>query len=53
MSAREGMAWVTGGEFRMGSEDFYPEEGPVRSVNVEGFWIDRGPGDGRRSSVVS
>jgi formylglycine-generating enzyme required for sulfatase activity len=43
MSAREGMAWVPGGDFRMGSEDFYPEEGPVRSVNVEGFWIDRGP----------
>ncbi|MGH2579080.1 MAG: SUMF1/EgtB/PvdO family nonheme iron enzyme, partial [Actinomycetota bacterium] len=37
----EGMAWVPGGTFRMGSEDFYPEEGPVRPVAVDGFWIDR------------
>ncbi len=36
----EGMAWIPGGSFRMGSEDFYPEEGPVRSVDVQGFWID-------------
>jgi formylglycine-generating enzyme required for sulfatase activity len=27
----------------MGSEDFYPEEGPVRRVEVDGFWIDRAP----------
>jgi formylglycine-generating enzyme len=39
----EGMAWVQGGEFAMGSEDFYPEEGPVRRVGVEGFWIDERP----------
>ena len=25
----------------MGSEDFYPEERPVRQVAVEGFWMDR------------
>ena len=25
----------------MGSEDFYPEERPVREVAVDGFWIDR------------
>ena len=24
----------------MGSEDFYPEEAPVRDVEVDGFWID-------------
>src|SRR6185503_10755211 len=36
----EGMAWVPGGEFAMGSEDFYPEEAPVRRIAVEGFWID-------------
>ena len=24
----------------MGSEDFYPEERPVRHVSVEGFWVD-------------
>jgi formylglycine-generating enzyme required for sulfatase activity len=27
----------------MGSEDFYPEERPVRTVEVDGFWIDRHP----------
>ena len=36
----EDMAWIPGGSFLMGSEDFYPEEGPVRSVLVDGFWID-------------
>jgi formylglycine-generating enzyme len=37
------MAWIDGSSFRMGSEDFYPEEGPVREVEVGGFWIDRAP----------
>ena len=27
----------------MGSDRFYPEEGPVREVRVDGFAIDRGP----------
>ena len=27
----------------MGSEDFYPEERPVRQASVEGFWIDVHP----------
>ncbi len=35
------MAWVEGGEFLMGSADFYPEERPVHRVAVDGFWIDR------------
>ena len=34
---------LPGGTFRMGSEDFYPEEAPVRRVAVEGFWIDERP----------
>jgi len=34
------MAWVPGGEFLMGAEDFYPEERPVRRVEVAGFWMD-------------
>jgi formylglycine-generating enzyme len=38
-----GMAWIPGGSFRMGSEDFYPEERPVREVSVDGFWIDEHP----------
>src|SRR5947209_2082547 len=39
----EGMQRVPGGEFAMGSADFYPEEAPVRRVEVEGFWIDERP----------
>jgi formylglycine-generating enzyme len=35
------MAWIPGGTFRMGSEDFYPEERPVHEVTVDGFWMDR------------
>src|SRR4051812_2260410 len=41
--SREGMVWVRGGSFRMGDERFYPEEQPVRSVDVDGFWIDATP----------
>jgi formylglycine-generating enzyme len=37
----EDMTWIPGGRFRMGSNDHYPEEGPVHTVHVEGFWIDR------------
>jgi sulfatase modifying factor 1 len=27
----------------MGSEDFYPEERPVRRASVDGFWMDTHP----------
>ena len=27
----------------MGSEDFYPEERPVREIRVDGFWMDEHP----------
>lgn len=37
------MVWVPGGTFRMGSDKYYPEERPVRTVSVDGFWIDRAP----------
>ena len=37
------MTWIPGGKFSMGSEDFYPEERPVRHVSVEGFWMDERP----------
>ena len=37
------MAWIPGGTFRMGSEDFYPEERPVHEVAVDGFWMDEHP----------
>jgi formylglycine-generating enzyme len=35
------MLWIPAGQFRIGSADHYPEEAPVRSVAVDGFWIDR------------
>lgn len=38
---RPDMLWIPAGTFRMGSEDFYPEESPVREVSVAGFWMDR------------
>ena len=37
------MAWIPGGTFAMGSEDFYPEERPVHRVTVDGFWMDEHP----------
>ena len=37
------MAFVPAGEFRMGDERFYPEERPVRHVEVGGFWMDEHP----------
>jgi formylglycine-generating enzyme len=39
----EEMVWVPGGRFLMGSEDFYPEERPVREVEVDGFRMDDHP----------
>ncbi len=37
------MAWIPGGNFQMGSVDFYPEERPVHEVDVRGFWMDVHP----------
>jgi sulfatase modifying factor 1 len=34
---------IEGGEFTMGSQDFYPEERPLRRVRVESFAIDPYP----------
>ncbi len=42
-SDTKGMLWIDGGTFRMGSDDFYPEERPVHNVVVGGFWIDEQP----------
>ena len=52
-TSKRGMAWVPGGSFAMGSEDFYPEERPVHDVEVDGFWMDRHAGHGRASSGAS
>jgi formylglycine-generating enzyme required for sulfatase activity len=40
---RDGMVFVPGGEFAMGSDRYYPEEAPVRRVRVDGFWMDTTP----------
>jgi formylglycine-generating enzyme len=37
----DGMAWIPGGTFAMGSDEHYPEEAPVHEATVDGFWIDR------------
>lgn len=37
------LVFIPGGVFRMGSNDHYPEEAPVRAATVEGFWIERTP----------
>ena len=38
--ASNAMVWVPGGPFTMGEDPGYPEEGPARTVAVEGFWMD-------------
>jgi formylglycine-generating enzyme required for sulfatase activity len=37
------MVFIGGGAFLMGSDRHYPEEGPARRADVDGFWIDRDP----------
>ena len=37
------MIWIDGGGFAMGSDDFYPDEAPVRRTSVSGFWIAQHP----------
>lgn len=39
----EGMVWIPGGTFQMGSTGpmAHPDEGPVHEVRVSGFFIDR------------
>lgn len=41
--AREGLVFVPGGTFRMGSDAHYPEEAPAHRVTVDSFWIDETP----------
>jgi formylglycine-generating enzyme len=42
-SRYDDMRRLDGGRFRMGSDAHYPEEAPMREVEVGGFWIDRTP----------
>jgi formylglycine-generating enzyme len=39
----DGMVFVPGGTFSMGSDKHYAEEAPVHRVTVDGFWMDRTP----------
>ncbi len=41
-TSTEGMVWIPGGEFTMGtdSELAWPDETPAHWVRVDGFWID-------------
>ncbi len=39
-SAPEGMVWIPGGTFSMGSDKHYQEEAPVHIVKVDGFFMD-------------
>ena len=39
MQGTTALVWLEGGTFRMGSENHYPEEAPVHTVAVDGFWI--------------
>jgi len=43
LSQVKGMCLVPGGSFLMGSADFYPEERPLRQVEVADLWVDEHP----------
>lgn len=41
--ARDTLRYIEGGTFRMGSDRFYPEERPLRTVSVDSFYMDSTP----------
>jgi len=41
--ATDGMVWIPGATFMMGSDHHYPEEAPAHEVTTGGFWIDPCP----------
>jgi formylglycine-generating enzyme required for sulfatase activity len=43
VTAPPGMVRIPGGAFLQGSDEFYPEERPVRRVEVDPFWMDVHP----------
>lgn len=47
----DGMIFVPGGDFRMGSDSHYPEEAPVHRVAVDSFWIDTAPVTNREFGI--
>ncbi|MEM1050620.1 MAG: formylglycine-generating enzyme family protein [Pseudomonadota bacterium] len=38
-NTEQGLVWIEGGTMALGVDPKYPEEGPPREVDVEGFWI--------------
>jgi formylglycine-generating enzyme len=50
MQPKEGMRFIQGGCFAMGSDRHYPEEAPAHRVAVDGFWIDEIPVTNREFS---
>jgi sulfatase modifying factor 1 len=41
-ASHEGMVWIPGGEFFMGSDEaMFPDARPIHRVYVDGFWMDR------------
>jgi len=41
--APDGLVWIPGGTFVMGSDHHYPEEAPAHPVTVDGFWMMDAP----------
>ena len=39
-TATEGLRWVPGQTYTMGSDRHYPEESPAHPVTVDGFWLE-------------
>ena len=50
MSTLSDLVELTGEVFRMGSQEFYPDEGPVHDQHVEPFAIERHPVTNRQFS---
>jgi formylglycine-generating enzyme required for sulfatase activity len=49
-SAANGLIWIPGRTFTMGSDRHYPEEAPAHPVAVDGFWIEATPVTNRKFS---
>lgn len=41
--SEDGLVWIPGKTFTMGSDKHYTEEAPAHPVEVDGFWIDETP----------
>lgn len=40
-AGNDGMVFIEGGTFKMGTDKGMPSESPVRAVSVESFWMDK------------